>query len=375
MPNRLIFSCLLFFSAALSTAADDPLRTAAAAGDGAAQTQLGSEFFFARNGRRRDASLGRYWFRRAALGGNFSGMYNYAVCLEFGWGGETDLLSAYRLYQRAAKALPAAQFRQALLLYKGIPGDEKEGEKRPGVTADPAAALPMLREAARTWPPARMELARLLLADPKSAEQNGAEIRALAEAAAAASPDDPALLLFLAKLRRDGVGGVGNPAQAADLTERAAKLGSAEAQAELAVCYEYGCGRPVDRKKAFGLICRAAEKSVPSALVRLGDYSLNGEFLPHDPVYAAECYRRAGTADYPPAWVKLGLCYETGIGVEKDPRRAFELYARAARSGDREAALRLSYCYRDGVGITADPGAAKFWFKRAGKSANSTPRR
>lgn len=347
-------------------AAPDSLRTAALAGDAESQLKLASEFFFGTEARPRNPVLAVYWFRRAAEQGSAEAAYNLGVCCEKGWGVEhVSAILAYRNYDAAAaKGLPEAKLRKALLLAAGIPDEALEKGKLPGVPADRPESLRLLRELAEVrYVPAERELGRMILRDPLLRRGSGAEARASLIRAADAGDIDS--LLLLAECYDDGVGGSGDAGKAVECYERAAKLGSAEGKVLLAAACEYGHGVKPDPQRAFRLVREAAESGSPRALTRLGDYHLNGDFVEQSASKALALYRRAFDAGYLSAAVKLGRCAELGLSGEPDPVRAAELYGIAARAGDPDGEYAFGLCHLNGIGMEKDAAGAVFWFKTA----------
>ena len=375
--NLLFGLCALPLFLSLSAAEEelppDPLRDRARTGETAAQLQLANEFFFGRN-RPRNPTLAAYWFRQAAEQGSPEGAYNFAVCLERGWGAVQSANQAFSFYTRAAEAgRPEARLARARLLYTGVKEEKGDAGTRPAIPAEPEKALNELRRlsaenfvpAKFELVPAKFELARLLASDRERRKSCAAELRARLEEYAAQPNPEPKALLLLAECRRDGVGGSPSMEHAADAVERAMMLGDADAKALYARILEYGHGRRPDPEQAFRLTKEAAEAGSRPALLRLGDYKLTGDHLPHDPGGAVECFRRAADAGYPPAFFKLGNAYAEGIGVEKNPVRAFEEFSKGARAGEPRCQYRVGRCYLDGTGIAADPAGAVYWFRSA----------
>ena len=368
--NLLFGLCALPLFLSLSAAEEelppDPLRDRARTGETAAQLQLANEFFFGRN-RPRNPTLAAYWFRQAAGQGRPEGAYNFAVCLERGWGAVQSANQAFSFYTRAAEAgRPEARLARARLLYTGVKEEKGDAGTRPAIPAEPEKALDELRRlSAENFVPAKFELARLLASDRERRKSCAAELRARLEEYAAQPNPEPKALLLLAECRRDGVGGSPSMEHAADAVERAMMLGDADAKALYARILEYGHGRRPDPEQAFRLTKEAAEAGSRPALLRLGDYKLTGDHLPHDPGGAVECFRRAADAGYPPAFFKLGNAYAEGIGVEKNPVRAFEEFSKGARAGESRCQYRVGRCYLDGTGIAADPAGAVYWFRSA----------
>ena len=373
---------LLFSGAVLAAVAaekeprpDDPLRRAALEGDPAAQLALAREFFFGTPLRPANAELAAWWYRKAAEQGSPEGHYNFGACLEHGWGVARNLHGALREY-RAAEKLPAARFRMALLLLAGIP--EEDGEHSSRLAAIPPAplrALAALRQlAAEEYPPAWLELAQLLMREREtkrdSVPERDAELRFLAERAAAAEKALPEAKVLCARLRRLGIGGSLDEPGALRLLEEAAAAGYPPAMTLLAAAYEESPGIPADPKRALDLYTRAAAAGDPAALCWLGRQHLIGDRLPHDPGAARKLFEEAANKNYPPAFTLLGDAFRFGYGGAADPEAAFQNYDRGARLGDPGAQQRLGHCYLRGIGVPADSTAAVFWFKCAGARGN-----
>ena len=353
----------------------DPLRRAALAGDAAAQLDLAREFFFGTPKRQANPALAAWWFRKAAEQGSPEGHYNYGACLEHGWGVSRNLHHALREY-RAADPLPAARFRMARLLLAGIPEEEGEHSLRlAAIPPAPARALTELRRLAEnSYPPALLELARLLMkgreAKRNDDPERDAELRRLAERAAALDGASSEAKFLCSHLRRLGIGGPVDEKGARRLLDDAVGDGYPPAIARLAAEYEGAPGTPADPKRALELYRLAAEAGEPSALCWLGRKHLEGELLPHDPAEARKLLEQAAAKEYPPAFAPLGDARRFGYGAPPDPAAAFASYERGARLGDPVAQQRLGHCYLRGIGVEADPTAAVFWFKCAGAKEN-----
>ena len=111
----------------------------------------------------------------------------------------------------------------------------------------------------------------------------------------------------------------------------AATLGSAEAQAELAMCYRDGFCAPDGR-----------------VLIR------------RSPVKARELYALAAKGGNVDGIVGLAYCWYVGLGGKTSKARALKLYRRAAAHGSFIAAYNISAIYRD----LGDRAARIRWLKR-----------
>lgn len=357
---------LLFFGTLTAGESTDLVRIQAQLGDLESQLKLADEFFFGRN-RQGNLTLAVFWYRKAAEQGSPLGRYNLAVCQEQGWGVDRNVAAAYVNFEQAAQAgLPQAKLNLALLLFKGVESTKSDKESLPGVAANPAKAIQMLRELVREeFAPARFVLANLLFNDSKLRQKHGGEIRTLLETACKDENADAAALLLLAVCYREGIGGLIDLKAAADNLERACNLGSAVGMARYAEALDFGLGRAIDRKKAFELSKKAADLGAPLGQLRLGDYYLQGEFLPHDPAAAFAQFLRAAEQNYPPAFLRLGNAFALGIGVEKDEYRAFAEFFKAAQAGEPAGQYQLGRCLLYGIGVEANQPEAVAYFRKA----------
>lgn len=321
---------------------------------------LGDEFFKG-NSRPRNLELAAFWYRKAALQNLPLARYRYGVCLEFGWGVHRDLQSAFEQYSKAS-TLGIARLRMAEMIISGVPGSKK----RPSLPPDRNKGLEIMRSLCREhYYPALMKLARVLYADPRSKKECAKEIYDLVLRSSNASPVPPEVNVFRARLLQEGVGTAPDPVLARALLELAAKEKNAEAEFMFAEALEFGRGTRINKTKAFEFYSRSARSRFPAAQVRMGDYHLEGTFLPHDPAESVRLYTEAAKNVHPPALRKLGWCSENGIGTPKDLRQAFNYYERSAELGDAEGIYHTGRCFRDGIGVKADPAGAVYFFRRS----------
>src|SRR5882724_4957603 len=117
---------------------------------------------------------------------------------------------------------------------------------------------------------------------------------------------NPAILNILGMRFEKGEGVTKNLQKAAELYQKAADQGHADAQCNLGLLYQKGEGVPKDIRKAAELFEKAADQ---------------------------------GDAD---AQFGLGLLYQNGAGVPTDLEKATELYQKAADQGFEQAIFRLA---------------------------------
>jgi TPR repeat protein len=110
---------------------------------------------------------------------------------------------------------------------------------------------------------------------------------------------------------------------------RAAKRGDAQAQYDLAVALDCGCG------------------------------------VRRDPDGALEWLRKAAEQGHVNAQSTLGWKYMTGDGVPQDDARAFRWLRLAAERGNTSAQNNLGILYAEGRGVAPDSAEAERWFRSA----------
>lgn len=131
----------------------------------------------------------------------------------------------------------------------------------------------------------------------------------------------------LGNLYRTGADGISVNGRRAELfLEKAASLGYAPAQYELALMYDVGDKIPENRQKANDWMNLAAQMGLPEALYGLG------------------------------VWI------ERGYFGEPDMQKVFVLYEQAAEKGHVNAMRSLIVLYGDGIaGIPANPEKSVYW--------------
>jgi len=110
---------------------------------------------------------------------------------------------------------------------------------------------------------------------------------------------------------------------------KAAELGNAKAQNNLAVCYKFGRG------------------------------------VEQDDVEAVKWFRKAAEQGNEIAQYNLGMCYEKGIGMEQDYSEAAKWYRKAAEQGNEIAQFNLGVCYENGIGVEQDYDEAVKWYDKS----------
>ncbi|KAJ2317672.1 hypothetical protein GGI00_006736, partial [Coemansia sp. RSA 2681] len=132
--------------------------------------------------------------------------------------------------------------------------------------------------------------------------------------------------------------------EAQKLLDKAARLGSAEAQFKLGHLFELGeHGFPVDPRMSTYYYQLAAEQDHAEAQMALsGWYVSGGEGVPINDQLAFDWGHRAAQQGFTRAIFAMGYYYEMGVGCAPDINQANEWYARAAAAGSVEAKERLN---------------------------------
>lgn len=145
----------------------------------------------------------------------------------------------------------------------------------------------------------------------------------------------------------------------------AASLGNADSLAVLGFDYEHGVGVTVDQNKAVALYQQAVALGSTRGMTYLGLCFENGSGVNKDCEMAVSLYQQAAEQGYARAQRLLGLCYEKGIGIPEDKCKAVHWYKKAAEQDNKIAQRWLAMCFEYGDGVEADISQAIEWYLRA----------
>ena len=137
------------------------------------------------------------------------------------------------------------------------------------------------------------------------------------------------------------------------------------AQFSLALFYQIGWGRPVDRAAACRWHEKAAEGRIPAAQHFLADCLVEGLHRPPDPAAAAVWYEKAARNGHVISLCSLAELYIAGKGVPKDPAEGLALCGQVAAGDSVPAKIRMGRFHLEGAGDLKDPESAYAWFERA----------
>lgn len=132
-----------------------------------------------------------------------------------------------------------------------------------------------------------------------------------------------------------------NMAESAELIEKAAEKGHAQAQLHLAHAYAKGEIVTQSHQWAFYWFMQAAEQGVAEAQYELGNCYYDGQGVAQSYRKAVSWYRKAAEQNHAWGLRNLGVCYELGTGVSQSRQIALNYYKKAKEAGaDVEADLQ-----------------------------------
>jgi hypothetical protein len=164
----------------------------------------------------------------------------------------------------------------------------------------------------------------------------------------------------------------GDPATAQRIYRSLADQGNITAITQLGMIYLTGPGVPRDYRAAFNWLNRAAALGSAEAQYQVGDMHLRGLGTQQDLLQAARAYSRAAEQGHAAAQYVLGVLYKLGGGVHKNYRKAARWFSRSAAQGVPEAQSELGQLYASGSGVPNDKVAAYKWLTLARGPASSS---
>ncbi len=314
------FIWVLAVAASLAAADLAALRKQAAAGNAAAQYQLGELFYEAREVER-DLDAARRWATQAAEQGHARAQYRLASMQLLGEGGPRDAKAGLELFK---KCLPA--------LIQEAEGGEADAQGKLGILFARGVAVKQDADAAAQW-------------FFKAAKQKN--IKAQADLASA----------YLA-----GQGFEVNPTKAGEWFSRAAEAGYGPAMIHLASLELQGRGRRQNLKAGKQWLMKAAAVKHPGDALRAR--TLLERLATQAPKLLPDMDALRDRADKGEidAQMEIARRHETGAGLPMDSFRTVTWYVRAIRQGSPEAAHRLGGMFALGRGVKKNSETAgRFW--------------
>lgn len=148
-----------------------------------------------------------------------------------------------------------------------------------------------------------------------------------------------------------------------------AKLGDAEAQANLGVMLQ----TRGEYKAAADWYRQAADAGISTAAFNLGTLYYNGQGFPQDYTEARRWFELSAKRNDPYAQFYLGLLYGNGKGVDADAAKEMAWYSKAAHQGLAAAQFNLAVMYHNGESVAQDDIQAYAWMllaQRGGMDAS-----
>lgn len=149
--------------------------------------------------------------------------------------------------------------------------------------------------------------------------------------------------------------------------KKAADMGLAQAQFQLAHFYEEGWGGSKEPDKAKKIYEKLAKNGDIEAQKTLADQYFTGDTIPQDYPRAFYWSQKLAEKENVDAFYNLGMMYYNGLGVKKDYKKALFWINRADEKNIREAKYALGLMYETGNGVPKNKSKALQYFKQACK--------
>ena len=143
-----------------------------------------------------------------------------------------------------------------------------------------------------------------------------------------------------------------------------AEQGNADAQWNLAHCYEFGMGVEKDVKTAVKWYRAAAEQGSADAQYHLARCYQTGKGVEMNTKKSIELYEKAAKHGRSDAMERLGSIYYKGEGCEVDREKAYKWYRLSAENGNMISMLEVAEMIEKGDGVTRDLGEARKWYAK-----------
>lgn len=155
-----------------------------------------------------------------------------------------------------------------------------------------------------------------------------------------------------------------------------AKAGSAQAQCQLGMIYDFGDGVRTDYAQAEAWYRKAAQQGNPDAQFMLGGLYHFGHGVPQDSDQAFAWIMKAAQQGHTDAEFFISTCYSEGWGVAKDDAQAMVWLRKGAEQGHATSQYMLGWAYEAGdVGVPQDYVEAYYWLTLAASGENTHKKR
>lgn len=141
-----------------------------------------------------------------------------------------------------------------------------------------------------------------------------------------------------------------NTDEAISWMEKAAKLGDAEAQHEMAI----ECRDKKDFNGSFQWEQKSAKQGFPKAQYNMAIHYQDGIGTPVNPKQQFYWHLKAAENGITEAKYMLAICYLNKIGTSQDFKKAVNWLQQASNDGHAGAKTRLGAAYIEGIGVSVD---------------------
>ncbi|MDH3325399.1 MAG: SEL1-like repeat protein [Gammaproteobacteria bacterium] len=285
-----------------------------------AQYQLGILYY-----EQKSYKKAKYWLEKRAIAGEPDAQYHYANILRFGLGTKQKTSEARKWYQKAAKQdHKQAQYELALMFQKGI-----------GAKKNQTTAIKWLKKAANQN---HKQAKQALKALPARNEER--------KRAQKTKQKKTAQQLFLEK------------------NLKLARAGKVEAQYKLGNAYTTGKNAPLDLKKAYLWLTKAAKADHADAQYQLASMYFKGnDVIKKNLDKAREWYSKAADNEHQKANKKLDTI--ANESNKKQQVKQFGNITDSALLGDSEQQYELGMRYLLGFKTATDEQQAYYWLNLA----------
>lgn len=204
-------------------------------------------------------------------------------------------------------------------------------------------------------------------------DEKGAKLAfAMWERAAALGSHEAQFKLGFSYYKGEGV--AQNIAKGVEWMEKASMFGNPAATEFLVTHYLGEDEDSPNYAAAFEWLKRASSmpKSSPDLLVLLGEAHRLGEGTPRNEQKAFALYKRAASLGSREGFFKVGEAYLYGRGVTQDPVKSLRFFRVAALRGHQQATRQLMQVYSCGMGVPPNETTALNWRERAISAASTT---
>ena len=184
----------------------------------------------------------------------------------------------------------------------------------------------------------------------------------------AAAAGDPAAMVELAHMCREGRAVGKDLAEAVRWYRKAAEAGSARGMTSLGFMLEVGEGVAKDEVEAALWYRKGADAGDAAGMTRLGGMLARGRGVAQDEEEAVRWLRKAADAGDPPGMRGLADMLAAGRGATKDELEAVRWFRKAAEAGDPEAMDSLGIMLVQGRGVARDEAESAAWFRKAAEA-------